>query len=109
LIEYDNSILLLLQMKAGEGNPQAREEEGKCLLGLERSSSPAGIPGIWELEFRGKAASIQNSMGKPPLSHSLHKLALSEEEDNNNDSKVGGGGGMTVHAKDWYSGPGFLF
>jgi len=35
-------------MKVGEGNPQAREEEGKLgLLGLERSSSPAGIPGIW--------------------------------------------------------------
>jgi len=37
-------------MKAGEDNPQAREEEGKqSLLGLERSSSLAGIPGIWGL------------------------------------------------------------
>jgi len=45
-------------MKAGEGNPQAREEESKLLIGLERSSSPAGIPGIWRLEFRGKAAAF---------------------------------------------------
>jgi len=44
LIEYDNSILPSLPMKAGEGNPWAREEEGKHLLGLERSSSPAGLP-----------------------------------------------------------------
>jgi len=59
----------LLPMKAGEGNPQAREEEGKRLLGLERSSSLAGIPRIWELEFHGKAASGDwNSMGKPLLS-----------------------------------------
>jgi len=47
LIEYDNSILPSSPMKAGEGNPQAREEEGKLsLLGTERSSSLAGIP--WE-------------------------------------------------------------
>jgi len=58
-------------MKAGEGNPQAREEEGKRLFGLERSSSPAGIPGIWELEFRGKAASIMG-IGIPWESHRFH-------------------------------------
>jgi len=47
-------------MKAGEGNPQARKE-GKCLLGLECSSSPAGIPGIWGLEFSGKATAFISS------------------------------------------------
>jgi len=58
---YDNSILSSSPMKAGEGNPQAREEEGKLgLLGLERSSSLAGIPRIWGL-------------GKLPLSSSHHK------------------------------------
>jgi len=57
LIEYDNSILLSSPMKAGEGNPQAREEEGKqSLLGMECSSSLAGIPRIWRSEFCGKAA-----------------------------------------------------
>jgi len=46
-------------MKAGEGNPQAWEEEGKLYsLSKERSSSLAGIPRMWD----------QNSMGKPPLS-----------------------------------------
>jgi len=50
-------LKIIFPVKAGEGNPQAREEEGKLgLLGLERSSSPAGIPRIWGLEFRGKAA-----------------------------------------------------
>jgi len=48
-------------LKAGEGNPQAREEEGKRLLGLERSSSLAAIPGIWELEFHGKATALWGS------------------------------------------------
>jgi len=32
LTEYDNSILPLSPMKVGEGNPQAREEEGKLYL-----------------------------------------------------------------------------
>jgi len=37
--------LLNGMVKAGEGNPRAREEEGKLyLLSTERSSSPAGIP-----------------------------------------------------------------
>jgi len=46
-------------MKAGVGNPQARQEEGKLsLLGTERSSSLVGIPGIWGLEFHGKAATF---------------------------------------------------
>jgi len=41
-------------MKAGEGNPQAREEEGKLsLLSTRRSSSLAGIPRMWGLEFCG--------------------------------------------------------
>jgi len=45
MIEYDNSILPSSPMKAGEGNPQAREEEGKLyLLSTECSSSLAGIP-----------------------------------------------------------------
>jgi len=39
LIEYDNSILLLLPMKAGEDNPQAREEEGKLVFIKHRVSS----------------------------------------------------------------------
>jgi len=35
-------------VKAGEGNPQAREEEGKLsLLSTGRSSSLAGIPRMW--------------------------------------------------------------
>jgi len=39
-------------VKAGEGSPQAREEEGKLpLLSTEHSSSPAGIPGIWGLQL----------------------------------------------------------
>jgi len=34
-------------MKAGEDNPQAREEEDKLyLLSMERNTSPAGIPGM---------------------------------------------------------------
>jgi len=43
-------------MKAGEDNPQAREEEGKpYLLRTERKTSPAGIPRMWGSEFHGKA------------------------------------------------------
>jgi len=57
----------------GEGNPQAREEEGKRLLGLEHSSSLAGIPGIWELEFRGKATSM--GIGIPWESHHFHLVS----------------------------------
>jgi len=57
-------------LKAGEGNPQAREEEGKRLFGLERSSSAAvefpefgnwnsvGKPPLWGLEFHGKATAF---------------------------------------------------
>jgi len=38
-------------MKAGEGNPQAREEEGKLsLLSTECSSSLAGIPRLTLLQ-----------------------------------------------------------
>jgi len=46
-------------MKAGEGYPQVREEEGKLyLLSTERSSSPTGIPGMWGSEFHGKATTF---------------------------------------------------
>jgi len=46
-------------MKVGEGNPQAREEEGQLyLLSTECSSSPAGIPRMWGLEFCGKATAF---------------------------------------------------
>jgi len=55
-------------MKAGEGNPQAREEEGKLgLLGLERSSSPAGIPRM--------------GIGIPWESHCFHLLEAVEGAD----------------------------
>jgi len=58
---YKQSIILGY-LKAGEGNPQAREEEGKLsLLSMERCSSPAGIPGIWGSEFHGKAATFAES------------------------------------------------
>jgi len=46
-------------LKVGEGNPQAREEEGKlCLLSMEHSSSLAGVPRIWGSEFHGKATAF---------------------------------------------------
>jgi len=46
-------------MKAGEDNPQAREEEGKLyLLSTERNTYPAGIPGMWGSEFYGKATTF---------------------------------------------------
>jgi len=49
-------------VKVGEGNPQAREKEGKLsLLRLEHNSSLSGIPGMLRSEFRGK----------PPLSDVL--------------------------------------
>jgi len=54
-IEYDNSILLLSPMKAGEGNPQAREEEGKLSLLSNRAQlisgwnpQNVGIGILWE-------------------------------------------------------------
>jgi len=56
-------VATLAPVKAGEGNPQAREEEGKRLLGLERSSSLAGISGIWGLKFHGKAATFTSTVG----------------------------------------------
>jgi len=69
-------------MKAGEGNPQAREEEGKRqgLLGMERSSSLAGIPGIWGLEFYGKATTM--GIGIQWESHCFHSGCISNIEYN---------------------------
>jgi len=61
------TILLSSPMKAGEGNPQAREEEGKLhLLSMEHSSSLAGIPRMWGLEFHGKATAFTPSVDKTP-------------------------------------------
>jgi len=59
LIKFYNSILLLLPMKVGEDNPQAREEEGKLsLLSTEHNSAPTGIPGMWGLGFHGQATAF---------------------------------------------------
>jgi len=67
LIEYDNSILLLLPFKAGEDNPQAREEGGKL------SFIKKGVQCInsWKFPESGD----WNSMGKPLLSW-VYPLAL---------------------------------
>jgi len=55
-------------MKVGEGNPQAREEEGKGLLGLEAhlwlefpefgNWNSVGKPPLWGLEFHGKVTAF---------------------------------------------------
>jgi len=45
-------------MKAGEDNPQAREEGKLYLLSTDGSSSLAGIPRMWGLEFHGKATAF---------------------------------------------------
>jgi len=51
-----------MPVKAGEDNPQAREEEGKLsLLSMESNTSLTGIPEMWGSEF-------QSEMGKPSLS-----------------------------------------
>jgi len=65
LIELDNSILLSLPMKVGEGNPQAREEEGKLpLLSMECNTSLIGIRRMWGLEFHGKATTFTGGSAK---------------------------------------------
>jgi len=46
-------------VKVGEGNPQAREEEGKLsLVSTEHSSYPAGIPRMWGSEFHGNTTTF---------------------------------------------------
>jgi len=48
-----------LLVKAGEDNPQAREEEGKLyLLRTEHNTSPAGILRMWGSEFHAKATAF---------------------------------------------------
>jgi len=61
LIQKD---LLFLDVKAGEDNPQAREEEGK-LSYRETVFIKIGVQLIW-LEF--PECEDWNSIGKPPLS-----------------------------------------
>jgi len=45
-------------MKAGEDNPQAREECKLYLLSTEPSSAVAVIPRMWGLELQGKATAF---------------------------------------------------
>jgi len=60
-------------MKAGEGNPQAREEGKLSLLSTECSSSPAGIPGMWDWNSVGK------SMGHTPYKAMLGRAPPSKD------------------------------
>jgi len=70
LIGYNTSMSAsYILVKAGEGNPQAREEEGKTFIrpGAQLISGwnswNLGIGILWESRLYGD----QNSMGKPPL------------------------------------------
>jgi len=68
-------------MKAGEGNPQAWEKEGKLsLLSMERCSSLAGIPGILGLEFHGKAAAFTTPIQSLYITHHLFLSDVTNEE-----------------------------
>jgi len=59
-------------LKAGEDNPQAREEGKLYLLRTEHSSSLTGILGMCGLEFHGKATAFAS-----PYQPEHHQCTLS--------------------------------